>query len=325
MVDGGEESTTQQGTRKYLGVFEAILLLPLLALFIPYGIEYYYLHTCEHIPDFTIWLFSAPIWYVGFPESGITTLYFLSRTEMMLVWYLYPVRICSLLVLILYFTHKLSKVDSLKLIGLLFIAEEILVLIPLSGVYHSIPVYSFPLPFFSILSLVVLALRDPVPKTEASHTDDKPTVSKRIRIVVFAIIIICLLVAPAYRLTWFDVYYTVIHVYTLLLPFLFWEYFIPHQVFRYIFAIQVIRYYQNKTSLIGAIIPGIAGLLFTILLNIPSQVHGFTILMYRPNTVIFPIPILFSIGVVLLILKPVILISTPENGRGFFQRIRFRN
>lgn len=316
MVDGREEeSTTQQNTRKHLGVFDAILLLPLLVLFIPYGFEYYYLHTCEHIPDFTIWLFSAPIWYIGLPESGTLTLHILSHWEMISVWYLYPVRICSILILISYFTHKISRLNSLRLIGVLFITELILVLIPLRGVYYSTPVFSIPLPFFSILSLAILALRYPVPKTEVRITDDRPTVSKRIKAVVIVIIIVCLLIAPAYRMIWSDEYYTVTRVYTLLLPYLFWEYFIPHQVFRYLFAIQVIRYYQNKTSLIWAILPGIGGLLFTILLNIPSQFYGLTILMYRPYTVISPIPILFFIGVVLLILKPVILIFTQRKGQ----------
>ena len=292
---------------KRLGSFEVAVLLPLLALFTPYGFEYYVIQMCEHIGTVTTWLFSAPIYSVVFLENGLF-LTFLGSWQLQIVWYLILLRLACALIMVLYYRNQLTKMKSLLLLGITFLIEQVLIILPLPTGYVFIPAFTLPIPFFMIICLVLLVLRSPEPQEDSIEENQPFPIKRRIFNIVYVIVILCLLLAPAFWLNWDTGYYIATFSFPLLaFPLgLFWEYFLGHHVYRILFAAQIYRYYEGRTTFLRALAPGAIGISITVLLNIPSILFGLQFLFYRPESVILPIPILVVVGTILMILKPML-------------------
>lgn len=308
IINQETESSNLQSTKKYLGVFEAGILLSILAIYVPYGIEYYAIQMCEHIGTITYWLFSAPIWHTVSVESFFR-LEFTDFWVYPRIWYLFMIRALSVMVLLLYYNNRFSLKKTTLLLTLVFIIELVLIIAPLPTGFGFIPTFSIPVPLFTILCFLLLHFMSPENNLDTKREHQKSMVNRITFLSVCIIIILCFIIAPGFYVYWDTGPYISIQMHNLWLwprSSLFPEDFVIHHIYRFLFAVQVIRYYQNKTSLRRALLPGLVGMAITILLNIPSYIFGFETLFYwySPDSYVLPVPILFCVGVFLIILKP---------------------
>ena len=143
------ETSDSQETKKHLDIVDAVLIIPILALFVPYGLEYYVIPMCEHIGTTTTWLLSAPLWFATTYESSFVMSYTFT-------WYLFLVRALSVAVILFYYNNRLSKNLTVFLLMVVFLIELVLIIIPLPTGYVSTPAFSIPIPVFTLLCLLRL-------------------------------------------------------------------------------------------------------------------------------------------------------------------------
>lgn len=260
---------------------------------------------CEHIGTVTYWLFSAPLWYTVSVESFFRLEFpaFWAYTH---IWYLFLIRALSVMILLFYYNNRLSLKKTTLLLTLVFMVEFILIIVPLPTGFVFIPTYSIPVPLFFILCFLLLHFVSPENNLDTKHKHQKSKTQRISFLSVCIIIVLCFIIAPGFYVYWDTGPYISIQMHNLWPRIsLFPQYFVFHHIYRFLFAAQVIRYYQSKTSLLRAILPGLVGMALTILLNIPSYIYGFETLFYwySPDSYVLPVPILFIVGVFLMILK----------------------
>ncbi|MGY5880672.1 MAG: hypothetical protein RTV31_10500 [Candidatus Thorarchaeota archaeon] len=304
ILDQETESSNFQRPTKHLGVFEAGILFSILALFVPYGIEHYEIQMFEHIGTITYWFFSAPLWHTMSVESFFS-LEFPYLLEFPRIWYLFLIRALPVMVLLYYYSNRIPLKKTKLLLALVFIIEFVMIIIPLQTVFVSIPTFSIPVPLFAILCFLSLHLMSPEKIPDTKREQQESMAQRKTILSVCIIIVLTFIIAPGFYVYWDTGLYISIRMHSIFPGSLFSEYFRIHHIYRFLFAAQVIRYYQSKTSLLRAILPGLVGMALTILLNIPSYIYGFETIFYwySPVSYVLPVPILFFVGVFLMILK----------------------